>query len=110
MKKSTLLLAGMLSLSMFSIANAKSYDVVLENQATAGHTRLEPGEYHLKVEGSNAVFKNVRTAKEYTAPITIQTADKKHDNTAVESNVKGSTEQIKAIELGGSRETLEFGD
>ena len=110
MKTRALLLAGVFSLSMFSVANAKSYDITLENPSKAGGAVLAPGEYRVKVEGSNAVFTNVRTDKKVTAPVTIENSAKKHENTAVESNVQSGTEKIKAIELGGSRETLEFGD
>ena len=110
MKIRMLLLAGTLSFSMFSVANAKSYDITIDNPAKAGPALLAPGEYRVKVEGSNAVFTNVRTDQKFTAPVTVENSAKKHENTAVESNVQGGTEQIKAIELGGSRETLEFGD
>jgi hypothetical protein len=71
---------------------------------------LRAGEYKVKVEGSNAVFTNLDTSEKFTAPVKIHNTGKKHDYTAVESNKQNGTDTIKAIQLGGSNETLEFGD
>jgi hypothetical protein len=110
MTKKSLILTGALALSSLSIAGAKTYDITLSSPAKAGNVELGAGEYKVKVEGSNAVFMNVHTAQKFTAPVKIENTGKKHDYTAVESNKQNGTENIKAIELGGSDETLEFGD
>ena len=106
----SVLLIGVLALSSLSVANAKSYHFTLDNSAKAGAVMLTPGDYKVKVEGANAVFTNIRTDKTLTTPVKIESAGQKHDNTAVEMNVKNGTQQIQSIELGGSHETLEFSD
>ena len=110
MTTKSLILTGALALSSLSIAGAKTYDITLSSPAKAGNVELRAGEYKVMVEGSNAVFMNVRTAQKFTAPVKIENTGKKHDYTKVESNKQNGTENIKAIELGGSDETLEFGD
>jgi hypothetical protein len=104
------ILTGALALSSLSIAGAKSYDIRLSTPTKAGNVELRAGEYRVKVEGSNAVFMNVETAEKFTTPVKIENTGKKHDYTAVESTKKDGTENLKAIQLGGSEETLEFGD
>src|SRR5579872_5606073 len=98
----SLLLIGVLALSSLSVAGAKTYHFTLDSSAKAGAVMLTPGDYKVKVEGSNAVFTNIRTAKTFTTSVKIETADKKHDNTAVEMGVKNGTQQIQTIKLGGS--------
>ena len=110
MNLKSLILVGVLALSGLSIANAKTYHFTLDKNAVAGKAQLTPGEYNLKVEGGNAVFTNERTDQQFTTPVKVDTANKKHDNTAVESTTEGGAEHIQAIELGGSNETLEFGE
>src|SRR5260370_22366123 len=110
MNTKSLLLVGVLALSSLSIANAKSYHFILDTSAQAGTVMLTPGEYKVKVEGANAVFTNVRTDKAFTTPVKVDMAGKKHDATAVEIGVQNGSERIQSIELGGSRETLEFGE
>ena len=112
MKTRSLILAGALALATFPVASArvKTYDIQLDSPTKAGSNILAPGEYRVKVEGSNAVFTSVHTEKTFTAPVKIENANKKHDTTAVESNAQDGTLRLKAIELGGSTETLNFGD
>ena len=106
----SLFLVGALALSSLSIANAKDYHFTLDNSAKAGNVVLKAGEYKVKLEGADAVFTDVRTNQTFTTPVKVDNAGKKHDMTAVETNVQNGTERIRAIELGGSTETLEFGD
>jgi len=62
MTAKSLIIVGALCLS--SVAFAKSYDIVLNNPSRAGATELKPGEYKLKVEGSQVIFS--REGKEWT--------------------------------------------
>jgi hypothetical protein len=99
----TLALAGVLS--------AKSYDIVLSAPTKAGSVELKPGEYSLKVKGTNAVFTNVETGKSFTAPVKVQQANKKFDNTSVDTQKESNgTEDMKTIELGGSTTQLQLGE
>ncbi len=108
MTTKSLLLIGTLALA--GIASAKSYDIVLSNPAKAGSVQLAAGEYSLKLQGNNAIFTNVETGKTFTAPVKVQNATKKFSNTAVDTNNKNGSEQINAIELGGSTTKLEMGE
>ena len=105
--KSLLLIA---TLALAGIANAKSYDITLSTPVKAGSVQLAAGEYSLKVQGSNAIFTNVRTGKSFTAAVKAETADKKFGVTAVICDTKDGDSHIMSVELGGSSTKLELGD
>jgi hypothetical protein len=108
MTKRTLLLLGVLAMSILSIASAKSYSLAFTSPTMAGSTQLAAGVYTLKVEGSNAVFTNVDSNKSVTAPVKIENADKKYGVTSVETTREGDAQHINDIQLGGSNTKLEF--
>lgn len=108
MTAKSFLIVGALGLASLSIASAKSYDIILDSAAMAGNTQLRPGEYKLKIEGSQAVFTDVQTSKSWTAPVKVQNTDKKFDQTVVESTHQGDMAHIDSIDLGGSNTKLEF--
>lgn len=108
MTTKSLLMIGTLALA--SIASAKSYDIILSAPTKAGNVQLNAGEYNLKVKGTNAVFTNVETGKSFTAPVKVQQAAKKFDNTAVDTKSNNGADEIKTIELGGSMTQLELGE
>jgi hypothetical protein len=110
MKNRSLVLAGALTLASLSLLSAKTYDITLSSPTKAGTVELKPGEYKLKVQGSNVVFTNVDTSKTYTTPAKLQTQSKKYDVTAVETTKAGDTDKLMAIELGGSPTELQFGE
>jgi len=110
MTSRSLLLAGTLALAGLSVAGAKSYTIDLSTPAKAGTLQLSAGEYSVKVQGSNAVFTDLATSKQFTTAAKIDHAAKKHEYTAVESVQQNGGEKIQAIELGGSTDTIEFGD
>jgi hypothetical protein len=99
-----------LALAAVPLASAKSYSITLDTAAKAGAEQLAPGEYSVKVEGSNAVLTSSDTGKRITLPVTVKKTDKKFATTAVETTKTDGSEQLKAIDLGGSDEQLDFGD
>jgi hypothetical protein len=107
MTAKSLLIVGALGLSSFAFAGTKSYDIILSSPTMAGTTELKPGDYKLKVEGSQAVF--TQNSKSWTAPVKIENSDKKFEQTTIESSSKGDMDTIQAIDLGGSNIKLEFG-
>jgi hypothetical protein len=109
MNGKSLLIVGALSLASLGIASAKSYDLVLSAPAMAGTTELKPGEYKLKVDGSQAVITDQQNAKSVTVPVKVQNSDKKFDYTTVESSKQGGMDTIQAIDLGGSNTRLSLG-
>lgn len=109
MRNRSVLLISALAFAGLSIAGAKSYDIAIDQATKAGSVQLAPGNYSLKVEGANAVFTN-EDGKKISAPVKIENADKKHEQTAVETTKTNNGDQIKSIALGGSTETLEFSE
>ena len=108
MTKRSLLLLGVLAMSILSIASAKSYNIAFTSPTIVGGAQLPAGEYTLKVDGTNAVFTSVDSNKSVTAPVKIENVDKKYDVTSVETTVKGDAQPIDDIQLGGSTTKLDF--
>jgi hypothetical protein len=108
MTKRSLLLLGVLAMSILSIASAKSYTVAFTSPVIVGNAQLPAGEYTLKVDGSNAVFTNVDSNKSVATPVKIENADKKFDVTSVETTQQGNASHIHGIQLGGSTTKLDF--
>ena len=101
-----LLLVGALALASLSLASAKSYDITLTQAAKAGSVQLTAGQYRLKVKGSNAVFTNVDNNKSVTVPVKVESAEKKFDQTAIDTTDADGTPKVESIELGGSTTKL----
>jgi hypothetical protein len=101
---------GALGLASIGFASAKSYDIILSSPAMAGTTELKPGAYTLKVEGSQAIFRDAQSSKTWTAPVKIENSVRKFGATVVESTNQGDMDHIHAIDLGGSNTKLEFGE
>ena len=104
------LLTGALALASLSMASAKTYHIMLDEAATAGTVQLPAGEYRVKVDGSNAIFTNVDNGKSTTATVKVENTGTKHEQTAVETSKTTGTNKLQSIELGGSNETLDFGE
>lgn len=104
----TMFAVGVLALASLSLASAKTYEITLAAPTKAGSVQLKPGQYTLKVNGSNAVFTDVETSKQFTMPVKVETTDKKFDDTKVDADKNGTTDVIKDIELGGSKTKIEF--
>jgi hypothetical protein len=110
MNVKSLLTVAALTLASLGVASAaKSYDFVLTSPTTAGSNQLKPGQYRVKVEGSQAVFTDENSSKQYTVPVKIEQGDRKFDHTSVQSVSSNGIDSIKVIELGGSTTKLEFG-
>jgi hypothetical protein len=103
------LLVGALVLTNLAMARTKSYDITIDPKTTVGGIALQPGDYALKVQGESAIFTNLQTSKKITVPAKIETAGSKNPHTAVELVSRDGGQEINAIKLGGSDETLEFG-
>ncbi len=110
MTMKSLLCAAVLALASFAAANAKSYDIVLDDSVKAGSVQLKPGAYTLKLKGDMAVFTSLGSGKTYTAPVKLDNNGPKHDATTVQTANENGVEVLKSIRLGGSTTTLEFND
>jgi len=104
----SLLIISALTLSSLGIASAKTYNVVLNAPAMAGANELKPGEYKLKVEGSQVVLTD-SNAKSVSVPVTVENSATKFGYTTVETSNQGGMDNIQAIDLGGSNTRLKVG-
>src|ERR1700692_2267498 len=104
-----LLWGGALALSTVAFAGAKTYDVTLSSATAAGSVQLAPGEYKLKVDGSNAIFTGVQNHQSFSVPVKIENGDAKYNATTLDTTGQGSAAKLTSIELGGSKTKLEFG-
>ncbi len=106
MKKS--LIVTFLTVASFSIASAKTYEIVLSNVTKAGSVQLKPGQYKVKVQGSNAIFTDVTSSKSFTTPVKVENAEKKFETTRVQTTKDGEADKLQEIDLGGSSTKLDF--
>jgi len=115
MKK--LLVIGVLALSSLSttarsgqrhLLSAKTYEITITAPTKAGSVQLKAGQYKVKVEGSNAIFTEMDSAKSLTTPVKVETCDKKFDDTTVQITKDGDINRLEEIDLGGSKTKLEF--
>ena len=109
MTKKSMLFLGALALATVSFASPKSYDILLTSATRAGATQLAAGQYRVQVQGSNAIFTNIENRHSFVAPVTVSTTQK-HQDTAVEIQNDPGNSHITAIDLGGSADTLQFGE
>jgi flagellar basal body P-ring protein FlgI len=110
MTMKSLLCVAVLALASSAVANAKSYDIVLNDPVKAGSVQIKPGAYTVKVKGDTAVFTSVSSGKTYTAPVKIESNGPKNDVTTVRTDTENGVAVLKAIRLGGSTTTLEFNE
>ena len=106
MKK--LFVISALALASLSVVSAKTYEIILSGPSKAGSVDLKPGQYKLKVEGSNAIFTDENSSKSFTTPVKVETTEKKFDGTKVQSTKDGNVDKIEEIDLGGSKTKLGF--
>jgi hypothetical protein len=109
MKNKKFLWIGTLALSAVVWAGPKAYSVVFSEQVKAGDVALPPGEYKVKVDGSNATFTDTKTRKSTTVPVKVESADKKFESTLLDTEKQGDMPRLNSIRLGGSNTMLQFG-
>ncbi|MGB9457727.1 MAG: hypothetical protein WCB12_16875 [Bryobacteraceae bacterium] len=110
MTTKSLLCVAVLAMASFTAANAKSYDILLDNPVKVGSVQLKPGPYTVKVKGDTAIFTALSNGKTYTAPVKLDVDGVKHDATAVRTATVNGAEVLQSIRLGGSTTTLEFNE
>jgi hypothetical protein len=104
-----LLWGAALAFSTAAFAGAKTYDLTLSSTTAAGSVQLAPGEYKLRVEGSNAIFTGTENHQSFTVPVKIENGNAKYNSTSLDTTGQGGTVKITSIQLGGSKTKLEFG-
>jgi hypothetical protein len=109
MKARTFLAGGALCLSLAAIGSAKAWDIMVDSATKAGNVTLPAGNYTVKLNNDQAVFKS-DSGKTYTVPVKIEKAAQKYSETSVETRKAGDTNVMQRIDLGGTMDELEFGD
>jgi hypothetical protein len=104
----TLLTAGTFALATVSLASAKTYDITVPAPTKVGDTELKPGQYKLKVEGSQAVFTDSHD-KSVTVPAKVENAEKKFGYTRLETTSQNGMDTMQAIDLGDSNSRVTIG-
>ena len=98
---------AMLALLGVSLASAKTYTFTVTEPSKAGQVQLKPGEYNLKVDGSQVVLMD-NVGHRIDATAKVETADHKFDSTTISTSKADGTDRIRWIELGGSKNRVVF--
>jgi len=98
---------AVLLLVAVSFASAKTYTFGVSSTAQVGTAELKPGDYKLKVEGTQAVLMD-RTGRQIEATAQVESRDRKYSQTAVTSSTESGITRIRSIELGGSNYKVVF--
>lgn len=109
MTKKSLLFIGALALSTVAFASPKSYEILLTSATRAGAVQLAAGDYRVQVDGANAIFTNIDNRHSFVAPVKVESTQK-HQQTAVDIDNAAGDSHITSIDLGGSSDTLQFGE
>ena len=102
------LIVGAVALSSATLASAKTYDITLPATAKAGTVELQPGQYKVRIEGSQAVFTDAHN-KSFTVPATVENTEKKFGYTSIETANHDGMDTIQAIDLGDSKTRVKLG-
>jgi hypothetical protein len=90
-----------------SLLSAKTYTFTVTTPSQAGSVQLKPGEYKLKVDGSQAVLMDGR-GHQLNATTKVETTDHKFNQTSILSSTTDGTNRINWVELGGSKDKVDF--
>src|SRR5579872_4224052 len=102
MKKiATAVLLATSVLSVLSIAGNRSYEILLAAPTQAGRLTLMPGQYRVMVDGSVAVFQNVRSTQSFRTPVKVEDTGAAYDVTRISTSKNAGAERMDAIEFEG---------
>ena len=89
------------------LASAKTYKFTLSDPAQAGSTKLDAGQYTLKLNGSNVMLEDAN-GQSVPATAKVETADKTYRDTEVSTTTANGNRRIEWIGLGGSKSKIVF--
>jgi len=97
-----------LAIAGLSFAGTKSYEVTFDAPAVLGPMEVESGHYKVSFDGSKVTLVNENTRKSFETTATVQTSEKKFNETVVESKRAAGKLLIDEIQLGGTKTALDF--
>ena len=90
-----------------ALASAKTYNFTLSNAAQAGSTKLDPGQYSIRLDGDKVILKDA-AGHEVSAAAKVESADHAFRDTEVSATNANGTNHIEWIGLGGSKSKVIF--
>jgi len=90
-----------------AVVSAKTYTFTISSATQVGSVQLKPGEYKLKVDGSQVVLTDIGGNRVDTN-VTIEAAGKKFAQTSVSTSNTDNGARIISIELGGTSNRVVF--
>jgi len=100
-------LIALIALAAVSIASAKTYTFTISDRVQAGDTQLKPGDYHLKVDGSDVVLLD-HGGRRIDVNMKLEEADGKFSATSLTISTAEATPRLESVELGGSKVRIVF--
>jgi hypothetical protein len=98
---------AMMALLGVSLLSAKTYTFTVTDAAHAGTAQLKPGQYTLKLDGSQVVLMD-RRGHTIDTPTKVETADHKFSQTSILTSSANGANRIESIEFAGSKTKVIF--
>jgi hypothetical protein len=94
--------------SAASAEKARSYEFSVTSATKVGTQVLTPGDYKVKLDGSNAVFTKEGTKATFTAPAKLEAGSEKFDRTILHVVEDSGQPRIISVELKGGKDLLKL--
>ena len=89
------------------VVSAKTYSFNISDNATIGNVQVKPGEYHLRLDGSQVVLID-QAGNQIDTTAKVETADHKFNQTSVTRSTADGANRILSVQLGGSSNRVVF--
>jgi len=104
----SLFIASGLVLASLCAAASRSCVILLAAPTQAGSVLLQPGQYRVSVDGSEAVFQEVRSARSFRTAVTVEDSPAEFEKTRILTSKNAGPRRVDAIEIEGSTTKIEF--
>jgi|SRR5579862_9403043 hypothetical protein len=103
-----LALSALAGLSMADNPEAKTYKINLVKTSKIGDHQLAAGDYMLAVDTASVRVVEVRTGSAFEIAAKVESGEKKHERTAITTNLVDGVAEIRQIDLGGTKVRIDF--